>query len=73
MLLADRPDYVLPIREIRAAVHPQTGGAGVQLVDCTNSSVFLPLSNETLQRLTCDIQELLASLQARQAETATGR
>jgi hypothetical protein len=45
----------------------------VQFVDCTRSSVFLPLSNETLQRLTRDIQGHLASLQACQAETATGR
>ena len=73
MLVANVPDYVLPIREIQAAVHPRTGEAGVQFVDCTSSSVFLPLSIETLRRLTSDIQWVLMRLQACQAQAANGR
>ena len=73
MLIANAPDYVLTIREIRAAVHPQTGEAGVQFLDSTRSSVFLPLSIETLQRLTSDIQWVLTRIQACQAEAANGR
>ena len=73
MLIANAPYYVLTIREIRAAVHPQTGEAGGQFLDSTRSSVFLPLSIETLQRLTSDIQWVLTRIQACQAEAANGR
>jgi hypothetical protein len=73
MLVAALPDYVLAVREIQAAVHPQTGEAGVQLIDSTSSSVFLPLTIETLRRLTLDIQGVLNRLQACQAQAAAGR
>ncbi len=61
------PTYVIPIREIRAAVHPEKGQAGLQFVDSTGASVFLPVSAHTLEQLTADIRWILLRL-----ESATG-
>lgn len=67
------PDYTVAIRDIQAAVHPQTGEAGVQFVDATSSSVFLPVSAETLERLTADIRWVLMRLDVADAKIANGR
>jgi len=56
------PDYVMPIRGIRAAVHPQTGEAGLEVMDQTSASVFLPLPLDTLQWLAAEIGSVLMQI-----------
>ena len=60
------PDYVMSIREIQAAVHPQTGKTGVQFLDSTSSSVFLSMSPDTLKRLAAEINWVLLRLETAQ-------
>jgi|GraSoiStandDraft_56_1057294.scaffolds.fasta_scaffold443957_3 hypothetical protein len=68
---ATLPTYVMPVRGIQATVHPQTGEAGVQFLDSTSSSVFLPLSADTLKRLAADINWFLLRLEtARKARAS---
>lgn len=59
----EMPTYVMSVREIRAALHPKMGGSGLQFVDSTSASVFLPLSPETLEQLTSDIRWVLLQLE----------
>ncbi len=57
------PTYVIPIRAIEATVHPQTGEAGVQFLDPTSSTVFLPVSADSLKELVSDINWILMRLE----------
>ena len=61
------PAYTIPVRAIEAVIHPQTGEIGVQFLDSTNSTVFLPVSAVTLERLAADINWILTRLELKES------
>lgn len=65
------PTYVIPVRAIEATVHPQTGEAGVQFMDPTSSTVFLPVSLDSLKELASDINWILTRLELAGEASAT--
>lgn len=64
---AATPTYTIPVRAIEAVVHPRTGEIGVQFLDSTNSTVFLPVSADILERLAADITWVLTRLEMKES------